>query len=153
LRRRSASHRSVPGTLEGWRPDGLGVDFVEMWRHAAEFVDKILKGASPETLPVEQPTKFDLPTDLKIAKAFSLTLPISLVYRANHVIRDRVAAPDSDLDVFRTRAGDGANAARLAVAGLLIALTMCLLSIPRCTSMWQPNLRIWATFVDSKMAH
>jgi putative tryptophan/tyrosine transport system substrate-binding protein len=39
-----------------------GVDFVEMWRHAAEFVAKILKGASPETLPVEQPTKFDLPT-------------------------------------------------------------------------------------------
>jgi ABC-type uncharacterized transport system substrate-binding protein len=63
-----------------------GVDFVEMWRHAAEFVDKILKGARPETLPVEPPTKFDLPPDLKIAKAFGLMLPISLVYRANHVI-------------------------------------------------------------------
>jgi ABC-type uncharacterized transport system substrate-binding protein len=55
-----------------------GVDFVEMWRHAAEFVDKILTGARPETLPVEQPTKFE-PPDLKIAKAFGLTLPISLV--------------------------------------------------------------------------
>ena len=63
-----------------------GPDFYEHWRQAAVYVDRILKGANPADLPVEQPTKFELAINLKTSKLLGVTIPDSLIARADKVI-------------------------------------------------------------------
>src|SRR5262249_1705442 len=63
-----------------------GPNFPDLFRRAADFVDKILRGAKPADIPVEQPTKFDLVINLMTAQAVGLTLPEPLLARADEVI-------------------------------------------------------------------
>ena len=65
----------------------LGVDLVDSYRRSATHVDKILKGANPADLPMEQPTKFDLVVNLKTARALGLTIPQSVLLQATQVIQ------------------------------------------------------------------
>jgi len=65
---------------------GYGVDFPELFRHAATYVDKILKGAKPGDLPVQRATKFEIVVNLKTAKTLGVSIPYALLVRANEVI-------------------------------------------------------------------
>jgi putative tryptophan/tyrosine transport system substrate-binding protein len=63
-----------------------GPSYSDLFRHSADYVDKILRGTKPAEIPVEQPTKFELVINLTTAKALGLTLPASLLARADEVI-------------------------------------------------------------------
>ena len=64
-----------------------GPDVADQYRHAAAFVDKILKGADPANLPVEQPTRFELVVNVATAKMLGITFPQSILVRAEEVIK------------------------------------------------------------------
>jgi putative tryptophan/tyrosine transport system substrate-binding protein len=78
-----AAKNRIPWFAEAGGLIGCDVNFVEIYRR---FVDKILKGANPSDLPVEQPTKFELVVNLKTARALGLTIPPSIMVRADEVI-------------------------------------------------------------------
>jgi putative ABC transport system substrate-binding protein len=78
------------GTHRGWTEAGLlmsyGTDFVQLFRYGAVVVDKVLKGAPPSALPVEQPTKFEFVINARTARRLGLTIPPSILLRADQVI-------------------------------------------------------------------
>jgi putative ABC transport system substrate-binding protein len=88
----AAARNNVPavyGLSEFIRDGGLlsyGTDRVDMWRRAATYVDRILRGAKPAELPVQFPTKFEMAVNLKTAKALGLAIPPSIQLRADEVI-------------------------------------------------------------------
>jgi putative tryptophan/tyrosine transport system substrate-binding protein len=80
---------TIWGAREYVQPGGLlsyGASFPDLFRRAAEITDKILRGAKPADIPVEQPTKFDFVINMTTAKALGLTIPESLLLRADEVI-------------------------------------------------------------------
>jgi putative ABC transport system substrate-binding protein len=88
----AVAQNNVPAVyaVSYWARDGgllsYGVDFVDIWRRAAIYVDRILRGAKPAELPVQLPTKFEMVLNLKTAKALGLAVPASILLRADEVI-------------------------------------------------------------------
>jgi putative ABC transport system substrate-binding protein len=84
--RLSAMYHS-PAFVEAGGLMSYAPNYTDLWRRAADFVDKILKGAKPADLPVEQPTKFEFLVNLKTAKQIGLTIPSNVLARADRVIK------------------------------------------------------------------
>ena len=87
LRHRLPTMAEYADQVEAGGLMSYGASGTDLWRRAATYVDKILKGAKPADLPIEQPTKFELVINLKTAKALGLTIPQSVLMRANEVIQ------------------------------------------------------------------
>jgi putative ABC transport system substrate-binding protein len=87
LKSRLPSIYSEPLTVEAGGLMSYSSEEAERYKRVAYYVDKILKGTKPADLPVEQPTKFELVINLKTAKQIGLTIPQSLLYRADKVIK------------------------------------------------------------------
>jgi putative ABC transport system substrate-binding protein len=86
MKHRLPTMHFFPEAVEAGGLLGFGPNQLQMWRKAGRYVDKILKGAKPADIPVEQPTKYELIINLKTAKALGLTIPSSLLQRADQVI-------------------------------------------------------------------
>jgi putative ABC transport system substrate-binding protein len=86
LAARMATMHESPELAEAGGLMSYGPNLADLFRHAADYVDKILRGAKPGEIPVEQPTKFDLAINLKTAKALGLDVPATLLTRADEVI-------------------------------------------------------------------
>jgi putative tryptophan/tyrosine transport system substrate-binding protein len=87
IKNRLPSMFESPDYVEAGGLVSYAANITEIFRRAAVFVDKILKGAKPADLPVEQPTKFEFVINLKTAKALNLTIPQSVLFRADRVIK------------------------------------------------------------------
>jgi putative ABC transport system substrate-binding protein len=90
-RKSKIQNRKLAAVLAEFVDEGglmfYGVDLTDLYRRAAVYVDKILKGAKPADLPVQQATKFEFVINLKTAKQIDLTIPVRVLERANQVIK------------------------------------------------------------------